>query len=82
MRETTSQVEVKDREKRLKNMDGVFALQPNFDKSMLKHKFVNGKEMRIFLFDDVWTTGATMRSAANVLKRAGARFVWGVTIAR
>jgi len=36
----------------------------------------------ILLFDDVFTTGATMRAAAMVLKRAGAKWVWGVTMAR
>lgn len=34
------------------------------------------------LFDDVFTTGATMRSAANVLKRNGFKQVWAVTTAR
>ena len=66
---TVPQVEMKDREKRLKNMAGVFALNktpPNY----------------VVLFDDVFTTGATMRSAANVLKRAGVRRVWAVTMAR
>lgn len=36
----------------------------------------------IILLDDVYTTGATMRSAGHTLKRAGARFVWAVTMAR
>lgn len=36
----------------------------------------------VILVDDVWTTGSTMRSAASVLKRAGARSVWGLVYAR
>ena len=36
----------------------------------------------IILLDDVYTTGATMRSAGNTLKRAGASLVWAVTMAR
>ncbi len=68
VKKTTPQVEMKDREKRLKNMANVFAA---------------GKVVsNIILFDDVFTTGATMRSATNVLKRAGAKFVWAVTMAR
>ncbi len=34
------------------------------------------------LIDDVWTTGATLKTAAKALKRAGAKTVWGLTIAR
>ncbi len=68
--ETKSQVEVKDREKRLKNMEKAFQVTSEV------------KDVAILLFDDVWTTGATLRSAGNILKRAGARFVWGVTMAR
>ena len=68
IKKTTPQVEMKDRDKRLKNMTDVFAA---------------GKvASNIILFDDVFTTGATMRSAANVLKRAGVRWVWAVTMAR
>jgi len=34
------------------------------------------------LIDDVWTTGATLKAAAQALKKAGAKGVWGLTIAR
>jgi len=68
--ETKSQVEVKDREKRLKNMEKAFQVTSDV------------KDVAILLFDDVWTTGATMRSAGNILKRGGASFVWGLTMAR
>ncbi len=65
---TPPQAEMK-RKERLENMKNVFRVDA------LPHQ-------RIVLFDDVFTTGATMRSAANVLKRAGAEFVWAVTMAR
>lgn len=68
IKKTTPQVEMKDRDKRLKNMTDVFA--------------VNKAASNIILLDDVFTTGATMRSAANILKRAGVRRVWAVTMAR
>lgn len=33
------------------------------------------------VFDDVWTTGATIKSAATALKRRGAGKVWGLALA-
>lgn len=72
VRKTVPQVEMKDRKKRLKNMENVFAVSPN----ILISQYLN-----IFLFDDVFTTGATLQSAANVLKRAGVKKIWGVVLA-
>ena len=61
-------------EERRQNIRGVFALNPDLS---------NVKSQRsIVLFDDVWTTGATIKEAAKVLKRAGAKQVWGLTLAR
>ncbi len=37
---------------------------------------------RILLVDDVWTTGATMRECARILKQNGAKEIWGVALAR
>lgn len=71
-RHTTPQVEMKKREARLKNMEKVFSIKS----AAMKHSD------NVILFDDVFTTGATMRSAANVLKRGGAKFVWVITMAR
>ena len=36
----------------------------------------------VLLVDDVMTTGATLNECARVLKKAGARTVWAVTVAR
>jgi predicted amidophosphoribosyltransferase len=36
----------------------------------------------VLLVDDVFTTGATMQECARILKRAGAKTVWGWAIAR
>lgn len=81
VRKTTPQVEMKDRKKRLKNMEGVFAVN---NLAMKPFDSAQGRQysnVTIFLFDDVFTTGATLRSAANVLKRAGVKRVWGVVMA-
>lgn len=68
-RETKDQADLK-REERLQNVRGVFCV-----------KAQNLSE-RVVLVDDVWTTGATMRECCAVLKKAGAKEVWGLTIAR
>ncbi len=34
------------------------------------------------LIDDVWTTGSTLKECAYVLKRAGVKKVWAITLAR
>ncbi len=40
------------------------------------------KEKRVLLLDDVYTTGATVRECAKVLKKAGAEKVYVLTVAR
>lgn len=72
IKKTTPQVQMKDRKKRLENMRGVFS------SNNLTMKQYNN----VILFDDVYTTGATLVSAANVLKRAGFKTVWGLTMVR
>jgi predicted amidophosphoribosyltransferase len=37
---------------------------------------------KVFLVDDVYTTGSTMQECASVLLKAGAKEVWGICIAR
>ena len=72
-RKTNPQVEMKKKEDRLKNMENVFTTQ---------HSEFPMHNSGILLFDDVFTTGATMRAATKELKRAGVPFVWCVTMAR
>lgn len=67
---TDPQVDMKTRKDRLGNMKDVFCAVNT----------IQNKD--IILFDDVFTTGATMRSATHALKRAGAKRVWAVTMAR
>lgn len=40
------------------------------------------KNQRVLLVDDVFTTGATLRAASTALKRAGARHITALTLAR
>ncbi len=60
------------KEQRLKNIRGAFSLNPNCKLD----------DTSYILFDDVYTTGATIKEAVKVLKRNGAKTVWGLTIAR
>lgn len=76
---TTPQVEMKDRKERLKNMKNVFSILDSLPRRQAG-KFVIPDSC--ILFDDVFTTGATMRAAGEILKRAGAKSVWAVTMAR
>jgi ComF family protein len=68
---TKAQIELKKRE-RIKNLHLAFVCS--------LPKKVRGKT--ILLIDDVTTTGTTLNEAARVLRRSGARQVWGVTIAQ
>lgn len=62
----------RDAKQRRDNVAGVYALCEKTD--------VSG--MRILLVDDVVTTGSTMSEAARVLRRAGAKAVYGASLAR
>ncbi len=70
-RKTLPQIELsaKEREENLKN-------------AFLVEKAAEIKDKKIFLVDDVYTTGATMEECARIIKEAGAKTVWGISIAR
>ena len=69
-RSTTSQVELSVTDRK-QNLKGVFSINP-------EAKIPDS----IILFDDVFTTGSTLKEAAKILKRVGVKKVWGMTIAR
>ena len=69
-RDTQSQVGL-TREGRDKNIKGAFKA---------KHSIVNNK--CVLVIDDVMTSGATMNSCANALLDAGAKQVYGLTLAK
>jgi ComF family protein len=70
-RHTVPQVELKPRERQA-NVKGAFAVR---DPAL-----VQGKQ--VLLMDDLYTTGATVKECARVLRRAGARRVEVLTVAR
>lgn len=71
VKNTKPQVEL-DKKERQRNVRNAFRANLKFEI----------KNLKIILFDDVWTTGATLKEAAKVLKRKGAKKVWGLTLAR
>jgi predicted amidophosphoribosyltransferase len=68
---TAHQVGLKGKERR-ENIRNVFAL----------NSICNIQNTIYILFDDVYTTGSTLKEAVKVLKRAGVQNVWGLTVAR
>jgi len=69
VKETKTQMELSKKE-RIGNIAGAFSVR----------RVVKGK--KIFLIDDVITTGSTLDECAKELKKAGAREVWGVVLAK
>ncbi len=70
---TKPQVGLKGKDRK-KNIRGAFKIDENSKFKISKAKFI--------VFDDVWTTGSTLRECGQVLKRAGAKEIWGLTLAR
>lgn len=64
----------KTKRQRQKNIQGAFAIKKE------KQYLIKGK--RVLLIDDVWTTGATLSESALALKRAGAKEISVLTLAR
>jgi ComF family protein len=71
IKETEHQVRVKNRLKRLENLIGCFSVK--------NPSYVKGKSF--IVVDDVITTGATMTEVERALKTAGAKNVYGFSIA-
>lgn len=71
IKSTKPQMELK-KEEREKNLENAFKIK-NPEK-------ISGK--KIFLVDDVYTTGSTIEECAKILRDAGAKIVWGIALAR
>lgn len=62
------------KDERKKNIAGAFAL----NKLIARNRII---DRNFVLIDDVYTTGSTTQECAKVLKRTGAKSVWGMVIA-
>ncbi|MEK7616577.1 MAG: ComF family protein [Patescibacteria group bacterium] len=71
-RYTKSQVRLSEKQRR-KNIFGAFEISSDYTLSPKPYTL---------LIDDVWTTGSTLRECCYILKRAGAKKVWALTLAR
>ena len=71
-RHTATQVAQAHRAARLTNLNNAFEFNPRYHFNIPQN---------VILFDDVYTTGATLESAAQVLKDVGVRSIIGLTLA-
>lgn len=70
---TRPQREIKEAKKRKANIKGVFAFNTKITPRMLRGK-------KVFIVDDITTTGATLEECAKVLKPY-CREIWGLVVA-
>ena len=72
-KDTKTQVGL-SKEERQKNIQNAFRIAPKYSGSIKQYETV-------ILVDDVVTSGSTLKECAKVLKRAGVKQVWAVTLA-
>ncbi len=75
IKETPAQVEVKEKDKRIKNLEGAFLADP---KKLMAYGV---QHKAVILIDDVATTGATLEHASGALAQAGAQKIIGLVVA-
>lgn len=84
VKNTKQQAKLKSQRERKENVKGAFALNTPLcrgsDISPLRKGRVDLN--RVLLVDDVFTTGESMKECGRVLKRAGAKEVWGWALAQ
>ena len=76
IKSTKPQMELK-KEERENNLENAFVIKNGVKSDLTPF---NGK--KVFLVDDVYTTGSTMEECAKVLKENGVKIVWGIALAR
>lgn len=72
IRYTSSQVKLKEHQRR-ENIKDAFSVSIPYTLNPTPY---------ILLIDDVWTTGSTLKECCYILKKAGAKQVWALTLAR
>lgn len=72
IKETKPQAQIKTDEERKENLKNAFCIKD--EETVTKKNFI--------LVDDLWTTGSTILEASLVLKKAGAKKVYGLTLAK
>ncbi len=73
--------------RRVRDTEAQFSMSPRARRANLRGAFAVPDALRIagkdvLVVDDIYTTGATTRECARVLRAAGARTVWVATLAR
>ena len=74
VKNTKPQAKLENKKERYLNILNAFIIN--------KNQLRNIKNKTMILFDDVWTTGYTIKEAAKILKKNGASKVYGLTLAR
>ena len=72
IKNSKAQASVKNQNERIERMKNVFKIRKNYE------NFVKNK--KVILLDDVFTTGATVNAAAEVLKNVGASEIIVLTL--
>ena len=71
----TTQVGASEK-KRLMQAKEAYKINPRFS----EERFKDLKKRKIILFDDVWTTGASLTEAGRILKKEGFENLYGATL--
>lgn len=79
---TPQQARKKNEQERREALKDAFEIAPDFMEKCVNQGKNLLSEKNVILVDDVFTTGSTLCEAAKVLKRAGAKEVWGLVIAK
>jgi len=72
---TLPQAKISNRQKRCLNVRGAFEIKTRLQTPNFKYR-------NIILVDDIITTGSTVKEAATVLKKAGAKKIYAFALAR
>jgi competence protein ComFC len=82
IKSTPPQMELSKQE-REKNITGAFAISsPSLRGVATTKQSFDLVDKKVFLVDDVYTTGSTMEECTKTLKKSGVKRVWGIAIAR